>query len=222
MPKSSLQVENGLAWTNEARVATVDGMESVVRFGVTESGELRIVLPDYYRGWKPDAINGLTDVLLGWKQQLTGGTGSFQVSVAPGLTLPSGSSGRTGGELNPQLAVAWSGEMAAKWSTSGVQYMYYSAENSRHFLQGETVIAMERRLTRTVEAYIEFQSSYGHFGASYMAAVGVFYRKRPHYQWDFSVGTGVDRGAVELSVGTGISFRIANFWRHPGDARSDP
>jgi hypothetical protein len=213
VPKGSLQVENGLGWTNNNGRTMLDGMESLVRFGITASGELRVGLPDYYGYSEHDVSGGFTDILLGWKQQLTGNSGSFQFSIAPGLSLPTGSRGLTSGGFDPQLGAAWSYAMSSKWSTSGAQFVYYTTENGRHFPEGETVLAIERNLTRKTGAYIEYQSSYGHFGYSYMVEIGASYRKRPNYQWDFLFGAGRDRGTAEVSVGAGFSFRLGNIWK---------
>ncbi|MBV9743702.1 MAG: transporter [Acidobacteriia bacterium] len=214
IPKGSLQFESGLSWTSDNGRATVDGIESVVRPGLTTSGELRIALPNYYRDWKTATRDGFSDILLSWKQQLTGGSGPFQLSVAPGISLPSGSNGSTNGAFSPQLGIAWSHSMNARWSTSGVQSVYYSSGNGRYFLEGETIFAIERKLSRTVESYLESQASYGHFGSTYILTVGAFYRKRPNYQWDFSFGVGMDRGAEQVSFGVGFSFRTADMANH--------
>jgi hypothetical protein len=223
VPTGSLQLENGIGWASDNGRATLDGTESIVRLGLITSGELRIGLPDYYSYWVHDASFGFTDILIGWKQQLIGGSSSgFQLSVAPGLSLPTGSIGRTSGGFDPQLGVAWSKGIDSRWSTTGVQYAYYSTENGRHFLEGETVLAIERSLNRTTSVYIEYQGYYGHFGSTSMVELGAAYRRRPNYQWDFLFGAGRDQGAEEISVGVGFSFRLANMWKRSGGLRPDP
>jgi hypothetical protein len=223
VPKGSLQLENGLGWTSDNGRATFDGTESVVRLGLISSGELRVALPDYYGYWVHNASTGFSDILLGWKQQLIGsGSGGFQFSVAPGVSLPTGSHGLTSRGIDPQLGVAWSKSIDSRWSTSGVQYVYYSTENGRHFLQGETVVAIERDLNRTTNVYIEYQGYYGHFGSTNMVELGAAYRRRPNYQWDFLFGAGRDQGAAEVSIGVGFSFRLANMWKRGGETRPDP
>jgi hypothetical protein len=214
VPKGSLQLENGLGWTSDNGRATLDGTESIVRLGLISSGELRVGLPDYYGYWVRDASTGFSDILIGWKQQLMGSSsGGFQLSVAPGLSLPTGSRGLTSGGIDPQLGVAWSKSIDSRWSTSGVQYLYYPTEGSRHFLQGETVLGIERDLNRTTNVYIEYQGYYGHFGSTNMVELGAAYRRRPNYQWDFLFGAGRDQGAAEVSIGIGFSFRLANMWK---------
>jgi hypothetical protein len=222
VPKGRLQVENGLAWTSDNGGATLDGIETVIRLGLITSGELRVGLPDYYGYWEHNATLGFSDFLLSWKQQFTRDSASFQLSVAPGLSLPTGSHGRTSGGIDPQLGVAWSKSIDSRWSTSGVQYAYYATGSGRHFLQGETVIAIERDLNRTTKAYIEYQGYYGHFGSAEMIELGASYKKGPNRQWDFLFGMGVDRGTAEVSVGAGFSFRMAGIWKRTRASRSDP
>jgi hypothetical protein len=222
VPEGSLQFENGLAWTSDNGRAMFDGIESIVRIGLTASGELRVALPDYYTGSHFAGGAGFTDTVLGWKQQVIRSSSAFQLSLAPGLSLPTGSGGHTTRGFDPQLGAAWYREIYGRWSASGVQYVYYSTDIDRHFLAGETVLGIGRNLSKTTDAYIEYQSYYGHVGATQMVYVGASYRQRPNYQWDFLFGAGVDRGAAEVSVGAGFSFRIANVWKRSGGSRSDP
>lgn len=222
IPKGSMQLENGFGWTNDNGRTTVDGTESVVRLGLITSGELHVGLPDYYRTWKQSGSAGVSDVVFGWKQEVTGDSGAFHLSVAPGLSWPVGSRGRTSGGIDPQLGVSWSDALDSRWSISGVQFVYYSTQGGHHFLETETVLAIERNLNRTTDAYIEYQGYYGHFGSTYLLEVGASYRRRPNYQWDFLLGAGFDRRAAEISVDVGFSFRRANVWKRSGESRPDP
>jgi hypothetical protein len=133
VPKGSLQVESGLSWTSNDGHTTIDGTETAIRLGVIPSGEVRVVLPDYYGNWKHNTGAGFADIALGWKQEVTNKSGSFHLSVAPGLSVPTGSPRRTSGGLDPQLGVAWSRSLAGLWSTSGVENVYYSTDGSRRF-----------------------------------------------------------------------------------------
>src|ERR1700722_7902313 len=47
VPKGSLQLENGLTWTNDHGQRTLDLSETLIRFGLSDRTELRIVAPNY-------------------------------------------------------------------------------------------------------------------------------------------------------------------------------
>jgi hypothetical protein len=47
VPQGSLQFENGLTWTNGRGQKTLDLTETLVRLGISDRSELRIVVPNY-------------------------------------------------------------------------------------------------------------------------------------------------------------------------------
>jgi hypothetical protein len=47
VPKGSLEFENGPTWTSDHRQTALDLPETLVRFGVSDRTELRIVAPNY-------------------------------------------------------------------------------------------------------------------------------------------------------------------------------
>jgi hypothetical protein len=84
VPNGVFQAENGLLDTvNQAR-RTLDFPETLIRFGIGPSTELRFTAPDYYQ----DSVapsrprSGFADLVLGVKQQLHGVPGGFEVSVS--------------------------------------------------------------------------------------------------------------------------------------------
>src|SRR6202007_2962867 len=47
VPKGSLQVENGMTWTNDHGAQTFDLSETLIRLGISNRTEIRIVAPNY-------------------------------------------------------------------------------------------------------------------------------------------------------------------------------
>jgi hypothetical protein len=91
VPKGSLQFENGLTWTGDNGQATLDLPETLVRFGVSDRTELRIVVPNYFEGLTgPTGASGFGDVAVGMKQQLGPLPGGVDLSVIVALSLPTG------------------------------------------------------------------------------------------------------------------------------------
>jgi len=87
VPKGSLQFENGLTWTSDHGQTTLDLSETLVRFGVSDRTELRIVVPNYLDGLTgPTTASGFGDVAVGVKQQLGPLPAGFDLSVIAGRT----------------------------------------------------------------------------------------------------------------------------------------
>ena len=71
VPKGTLQFENGLTWTGDHGQTTLDLSETLVRFGISDRSELRIVAPNYLESLTGLASAfGFGDVAMGMKQQL--------------------------------------------------------------------------------------------------------------------------------------------------------
>jgi len=91
IPKGSLQLENGLTWTNDHGQQTLDLSETLLRFGVFDRTELRIVVPNYVAGLTgPTSASSFGDVAVGVKQQLGPLRGGFDLSVIVALSMPTG------------------------------------------------------------------------------------------------------------------------------------
>ena len=108
VPKGSLQLENGIAWTGDESARDFDLTESLVRVGVGSTTEVRIGVPDYfYRLGKTIAPqSGFGDLLIGVKQRL-GEVGGFDIAVVPAVTFPTGARGWSSGGIDPQLEFPW-------------------------------------------------------------------------------------------------------------------
>jgi len=66
VPKERLQFENGLTWTSDRGQTAVDLPETLVRFGVSDRTELRIVVPNYLDDLSGRAsASGFGDVVIG-------------------------------------------------------------------------------------------------------------------------------------------------------------
>jgi hypothetical protein len=48
IPKGSLQLESGIAWTTANGTRTLDAPETLLRFGVGSTTKLRLGFPDYF------------------------------------------------------------------------------------------------------------------------------------------------------------------------------
>jgi hypothetical protein len=68
VPIASLQIENGIIWSNDHGSQTFDLSESLIRFGVSRRTEIRIAVPNYLGGISGPGATGFGDIALGMKQ----------------------------------------------------------------------------------------------------------------------------------------------------------
>ena len=120
VPKGSLQLDNGMAWTVDESGRDLDLTESLLRVGVCNTTEFRIGIPDYfYRlGKTMTPPSGFGDLLIGVKQGL-GEVAGFDLAVVPAVTFPTGLTRWSSGGIDPQLEFPWQRELLRLWSISG-------------------------------------------------------------------------------------------------------
>ena len=120
VPKSSLQAENGLTWTKGRGDALVL-CQTLLRLGVTDRTELRLFLPSYVQSFsRATGSSGLTDISIGFKQQVGPLPGGLDLSLIVATSAPSGSSDKTTHRLDPFLKIPWSRELGNGWSVGGM------------------------------------------------------------------------------------------------------
>ena len=91
VPPGSLQSENGFARTVNLEQRTLDGPETLLRFGLASKTEVRLTAPDYFG--RKEMTCGFGDLAVGMKQQLGPTPGGFDVSLILSLSLPAGARG---------------------------------------------------------------------------------------------------------------------------------
>ena len=108
VPPGSVQAENGFAETASQGQHTVDGPETLLRWGVASKTELRLTAPDYFGQIEGSpGSSGFGDVEIGMKQQL-GPAHGFDVSLIVSLSLPSGAAAISSHGDDPSVQLPWS------------------------------------------------------------------------------------------------------------------
>jgi len=214
VPKGSLQLENGIAWTGDESARDFDLTESLVRVGVGSTTEVRIGVPDYfYRLGKTIAPqSGFGDLLIGVKQRL-GEVGGFDIAVVPAVTFPTGARGWSSGGIDPQLEFPWQRELSRRWSISGTVGAFDLTEDGRRKPVGECQIELEREIGKRDDAFVEFQGFDGVGPANHSLQIGGGHKLKPNQRLDYFVVVGLSRAATNFAAGIGFSFRLDRLWR---------
>ena len=210
VPKASLQFENGLTWTSDHGQTTLDLSETLVRFGVSDRTELRIVVPNYLAGLSgPTAVSGFGDVAVGMKQQLGPLPGDFDLSVIAAVSLPTGADRVSSHGFDPFVKFPWSKDLKSGWSFGGMESLFWNTEDRRRNLTGESTLYIEKQLTRPWDAFAEYGGDFPQWGGSReVAHFGTAYKITPKNQIDFHFGFGLSHSAPGRFFGVGYSFRI--------------
>jgi hypothetical protein len=109
VPCGSLQFENGFQETGNGGQRSYDLPETAVRFGIASKTELRLAAPDYFLNDDTASgfATGLSDLSLGFKQQLGPTRGGFDVSFTPSISLPTGANSISSHGYDPTVQLPW-------------------------------------------------------------------------------------------------------------------
>jgi hypothetical protein len=208
VPPGSLQFENGFTDTVSQGQQTLDGPETLVRFGLLSKTELRLTAPDYFDQMGPGMPSGFGDFGVGVKQQL-GPAAGFDVSLVVSLSLPIGARGISSGGYDPSVQLPWSHALSSNWTAAGMLSVYWPTEDGRRNVNGQTTFLIDRQLTKTWDAFVEYAGDFPERGGpNHLAHFGTSYKITPHQQLDLHGGVGLSSAAVDHFIGVGYSFRF--------------
>jgi hypothetical protein len=233
VPDRMFQAENGLADTGNPAGRTLDLPETLIRFGVGPSTELRSTAPDYYRDSVTSAgpQSGLGDLAVGIKQQLRRGSGGFEIAAVLSLSFPTGATGLSSHGYDPSFQLPWSRPLSSNWTAAGMLSVYVRTENASHTVIGESTLLVDRQLSRNWDAFTEYAGDFSHAGGPrHLMHFGTAYKVGARQQLDAHVGVGLSAAAVDHFIGIGYSFRFpvggGDNGSYPaltaGDRRSSP
>jgi Putative MetA-pathway of phenol degradation len=215
VPKGSLQLENGLTWTNDHGQQTVDLSETLLRFGVSDRTELRIVVPNYLGSIAGRiSASGFGDVAVGMKQQVGPLPGGFDLSVIVALSLPTGADRVSSHGFDPFVRFPWSKDLKKGWSIGGMQSLFSYTENGKRNLVWETTFYLEKQITKAWDVFAEYAGDFAQRGGSKeVVHLGTAYKITPTNQVDFHFGYGLSRATPGRFFAAGYSLRIYKPWK---------
>jgi hypothetical protein len=210
VPPGSLQAENGFAETASQGQRTVDGPETLLRFGVASKTELRLTAPDYFGQVTTGSAtgSGFGDVAIGAKQQL-GPASGFDVSLVLTLSLPSGARDISSHGYDPSVQLPWSRALSPHWTVAGMLSMYWPTQQSRRNLTGEATFLIGREMTKRWNGFVEYAGDFSQQGGPRnLVHFGTTWKLTPRQQLDLHVGVGLSSAAVDHFIGFGYSLRL--------------
>jgi len=230
VPRGHLQLEMGYTFTydKEDKGRTTDHTlpEFLLRTGLTDSLELRIG----WAGWsrteelfreKNDAgrtvtmtevQRGWTDLYLGFKIALCEQDGLRPaLSLIPAITVPSGSTNKTAGDVDPENKIAWSYDLTEDTALSGnLNFAVPTTGGGRRFFQTSASISLGHSFNDWLGGYVEYFGFYPNDRGSDCAHSvngGFTFLITDNLQFDVRAGTGLNEEADDFFAGAGLSIR---------------
>ncbi len=211
VPKASLQAENGLTWTNDHLNHLVTLCQTLLRLGVSDRTELRLTLPSYSLGLSRGlGSSGVTDISIGFKQQLGPLPGGFDLSLIVATSVPTGTADKTTHRLDPFLKAR---ELGNGWSIGGMASIFWPTAEGKRNLTWEPTFVLQRDLSKALDVFAEYGGDYPqHGGARQTVHFGTAYRINSTNQIDFHFGFGLSSSTPQRFFAAGYSFRIDRLW----------
>jgi len=209
VPAGSLQLEGGATWLDTSEGSELlTGPELLLRWGIAESVELRLIAPDRLWDSAADGIDGFTDVAVGAKVQLARGAAGWDAVMIATAFLPSGDIGLTSDAVDPEVAVAVARDVNSRWSLGAqVTAAWPTIDEDRRLAAGATVVlaaAIGERLVTFFELAAErFEDE----PTGILLHHGYTFAVTPTVQLDLHAAAGLNDAAPDLLLGAGFAFR---------------
>jgi len=215
VPRASLQIENGAAWTSDHGSHSVDLSETLIRLGILDKTELRLVVPTYFDSIGRTGLHsGFGDLAFGIKQQLGPLPGDVDLAVIVAVSVPTGQSGVTSGGYDPFIKFPWSKELKDGWSVGGQQSLFWNTDGHRRNGTWESTQYLEKQIVKPLDVFTEYAGDYLQRGPSrQLLHFGAAYKITPVNQIDFHFGFGLNQATPNHFFAVGYSFRLDRMWK---------
>lgn len=229
VPRGHLQLETGYtgAYDREdgRRESAHSFPEALLRIGLMTDFELRLgwtgfVYQEELFREKNDAGRTVSrnphernaaDLYVGFKLHLLDqGGGLPDLAIIPALTLPTGQSLATSGDVDPEIKLAWSYDLSEQLALSGNLNLRVPTEDAHRFVQTAASVSLNASITEWLGCYGEYFGFYPNAIDSDCAHYlngGFTLLATENLQFDIRAGAGLNEEAVDAFFGAGVSIR---------------
>lgn len=230
VPRGRLQLEGGYTFTydreNGRRIKDHTFPEFLLRTGLVDDVELRIgwagfsLTESLFREqndagrhvWTTAHDDAGTDMDVGFKLHLIEQNGLVpEFGVIGSLSLPTGASGKTSGDIDPQVKWLWSYDLTDRLSLSGNVNLAVPTSADARFFQTAASASLAYTWTDWLGSFAEYYGFYpndrGRDSAHYLDG-GFSFRITDNVQFDVRAGFGLNREADDFFSGVGFAFRF--------------
>jgi hypothetical protein len=213
VPGGSLQMENGITWTQHPGQGALDGPETRLRLGLGGCTEMLVDVPDYTGGVSGHGASGFSDVAPAIKHQLQGLPTGLNASVTAGLAFPTGATAISGNGYNPYLQLPWTKDLGDGWTAGGMFSTTWLTGQPQSTTVLQPSVLMDRQVGEHADVFAEYIGDYLTRGLpSQVMNFGGSYRLTQTQQIDFHAGFGMNRNSPDYFIGIGYSLRFDGLW----------
>lgn len=230
VPPARVQLEGGVTFTYDhespGRSSAYSAPELLLRVGIVERFEIRVGwegytwmqerLPEQTQSgrtvYRDEWNQGASDLYLGAKWKIWEQNGLRpHFSVIPAITVPSGTIGFSSRDVDPEVKLAWSYDLAESVALSGNVNAEVPSDEKGHFFRAGASVSLGVGLTDAVGCYLEYFGSYPNSrdsDCSHSLNVGLTWQITEGFQLDWRAGLGLNEEADDFFTGAGFGIRF--------------
>jgi len=152
-----------------------------------------------------------TDMYLGFKWHLLDqGGGLPDLAIIPGLTLPTGESLGTSGDVDPEIKLAWSYDLSERLAVGGNANLRVPTEDAHRFVQSAASLSLNMSISSWLGFYVEYFGFYPNAidaDCAHYLDGGFTLLATDNLQFDIRAGVGLNEEAIDAFFGAGVSIR---------------
>ena len=207
-----VQVELGTTRTkysaDSGQGQATDAPETLLRTGLNDKTELRVVLPNYV--WPSGGKAGFGDGAVGVRYKFyQSKDGNTKLAFTPSLSIPVRSAVTTSGHVDPVLSLNGQTTSGARWGLSSNLILSYPTQNGGRVTDYTGTGQVTYALTGVLSVYGDYYYDAPIGGPpSPIADGGLTYRVGQNLQFDLGTGRGLGGNAPVQFYGGGVSLRF--------------
>ena len=234
VPWGHIQLELGYTLTvdkedgNKTREHAAPGM--LLRVGLVEDIELRLGWDGYSYEYSRetsrestpgggtrtvttrDWAQGATDMSIGAKFKLVEQEDWIpHIGVITEITVPSGSSNVSSGDVEPGLILAWAYDITDNFGIAGNTGLFVLRDGTHQFLQTTSSLSAAFAIAEKLGSYVEYFGLYPDAiseDCAHHLNGGLTYQITDNLQLDWLIGFGLNEQAPDFFTGFGVSIRL--------------
>ena len=231
VPRGHAHLELGYVYAHDKEENTHTNTQNApgtsLRIGLLDDFELRVkwngmsyvertfqdISPAGRRYTHKQRDDGGGDMSIGFKMPILkrGGTNLPNISILPALSIPTGSSSKTTGDVDPEFRFSWNYPIDSKLTIYGIGSLASISDIEGRFAQATGSLAASYAVTSKFSLFIEYFGIYPNTrdsDCSHNLNGGPVYLINDNIQLDLAVGMGLNEEAPDFFINTGISFRF--------------
>lgn len=210
VPVGVLQLEMGGTFEHGNGVKSFNMPELLLRYGFAKRWEWRLGLPDYAHQSSNGAnTQGHGDTYVGFKYQAGPTRSGIDISIIPGVTLPTGHRDFSNRHLVPEALICLEQDLTERLSWAAMLGFSYPEENgSRNFTYHQTLV-LGSEMNKRLSLFLEYAGTFPRRGASqHLIHTGLAYTLDSRSQLDFHFGFGLSKSAPDYFIGAGYAVKL--------------